>query len=323
MSLKVPVLFQFYNRLDTTVRVFEEIRKQKPLYLYIVQDGYQHNYQVEEADYMNVRNKILEMIDWECNVHTLFRKINFGPGAGTADALLWFFKQVEYGIVLEHDCLPHPDFFEYCSTLLELYNEDTKIKLINGSNYQMDEKFGKASYYFGASGQLWGWAGWRKTFLNYKFNVKEINLTLLKEDIKSTFKTRRLQEYWINTYNWILNGAVDTWDYQLMYTIWHEKGLIILPNVNLVTNIGFGEQSIHCKDKLSALAESKTENILPIKHPRRVKRSFKSDIVYYDKYLSHFPIERISLIVYLKRKLKKYITAFVHIAFRRHSHFWK
>jgi len=41
-----------------------------------------------------------------------------------------------------------------------------------------------------------------------------------------------------------------------------------LPNVNLISNIGFGEQALHCieEDSLYACAESKS--ILPLRHPK-------------------------------------------------------
>jgi hypothetical protein len=312
----VPILFQIYNSLDTSLRVFGEIKKVRPLNFYLVQDGYRRDYPHEESECLQVREAILAKIDWECRLVTLFRDNNLGPGKGTANAIKWFFDQVEYGIVLEHDCLSHPDFFEYCSTLLSLYKDDNRIKLINGSNYQMDKKFNKSSYYFCASGQLWGWASWSRTFKNYTADINEIDFDLLAQDVKLTFKTKREQLYWAGTYNWIKNGQVDTWDYQLMYLIWKENGLIIQPNVNLVSNIGFGEKAIHCKDEISSLSNTKTESILPLKHPRKIKRSNKSDTNYFDNYLMDFTLRKISLFVQFKRKVRKYIPIYIYDCLR-------
>jgi hypothetical protein len=308
----VPILFQIYNSLDTSLRVFEEIKKVRPLYFYLVQDGYRRDYPHEESECLQVREAILEKIDWECRLVTLFRENNLGPGRGTENAIKWFFNQVEYGIVLEHDCLPQPDFFEYCSTLLLMYKDDNRIKLINGSNYQMNKKFNKYSYYFCASGQLWGWASWSRTFKNYTADINKIDYDLLVKDIKSTFKTKSEQIYWADSYNWIKYGRVDTWDYQLMYLVWKEHGLIIQPNVNLISNIGFGEKAIHCKDEFSSLSNTKTESILPLKHPRKIKRSYKADTNYFDNYLLDFTLRKISLFVKLKRKVRKHIPIYIY-----------
>ena len=127
---------------------------------------------------------------------------------------------------------------------------------------------------------------------------------MIKNSIETTFKTRRVQNYWKGTYNWIIEGIVNTWDYQLMYTIWKEKGLIISPNVNLISNIGFGENAIHCKEIDSDLSNAKTLNILPLKHPTRVIYAKKSDVNYHDYYLNP-NFERVSIYKQLKRNLKK------------------
>ena len=306
VNFETPILFQIFNSLDTTVRVFEEIKKISPQNLFIVQDGFRRNIAGEEQACLTVRETILRSIGWDCNLTTLFREENLGPGKGTAHALRWFFNKVDYGIFLEHDCLPHPDFFGYCANLLEYHKDDDRIKLINGSNFQMGRRYGTASYYFSASGQLWGLAGWKRSFANYTSDIKEVYYEILSSDIEITFKNKRVQNYWKNTYNKIRDGIVDTWDYQLMYTIWREKGLIIMPNVNLVSNIGFGENSLHCQNKSSPLSESKTYNILPLKHPAKVKRYYKSDINYYNNYLCTTPKKRTILKIRLRGILIKY-----------------
>jgi len=39
-----------------------------------------------------------------------------------------------------------------------------------------------------------------------------------------------------------------TWDYQWAYTCFINNGLCIMPNVNLVSNIGFSKEAFHTKD---------------------------------------------------------------------------
>jgi len=38
-QFETPILFLVFNRFDTAQRVFDEIRKQKPKYLYVAADG--------------------------------------------------------------------------------------------------------------------------------------------------------------------------------------------------------------------------------------------------------------------------------------------
>jgi len=46
--MKTPVLFIIFNRLDTTKRFFEEIKRAKPPSLYIASDGPRKNELGEE-----------------------------------------------------------------------------------------------------------------------------------------------------------------------------------------------------------------------------------------------------------------------------------
>lgn len=106
----IPILFQFYNQKDTTLRVFEAIRKQKPTKLFLVQDAPRPNHPEEATQCRELRNEVLARVDWNCALQTNFREENLGPGAGTAEAIRWFFDQVEMGLIFEHECLRIPNF---------------------------------------------------------------------------------------------------------------------------------------------------------------------------------------------------------------------
>lgn len=41
-----------------------------------------------------------------------------GCRLGVSRAITWFFEQVEEGIILEDNCVPHPHIFPSCPTLL-------------------------------------------------------------------------------------------------------------------------------------------------------------------------------------------------------------
>jgi len=60
-------------------------------------------------------------------IERLYSDVNQGCRLGVSRAITWFFEQVEEGIMLEDDCLPHPDFFSYCTTLLERYRHDSRV----------------------------------------------------------------------------------------------------------------------------------------------------------------------------------------------------
>ncbi len=118
--LKTAVLFLVFNRPDTTAQVFDAIRKARPPRLYVAADGPRANREGEAEKVAKVR-EIATAVDWPCEVRTLFRDANLGCKRAVSGALDWFFGEEEAGMVLEDDCLPHPDFFRFCDALLERY----------------------------------------------------------------------------------------------------------------------------------------------------------------------------------------------------------
>ena len=75
------------------------------------------------------------------------------------------------------------------------------------------------------------------------------------------------------------DGKVDSWDYSWTANVWYKGGLTATPNVNLVSNIGFGEDATHTKSFNEQ--ESSTIPCLPLKkvtHPKIIKIDNEADI---------------------------------------------
>ena len=280
----VPILFIIFNRLETTKQVFEAIRNIQPSKLFIAADGARENIVGEFECCNEIREYVLKNIDWDCEVKTLFSPINLGCGLGPASAISWFFKQVEEGIILEDDCLPHPDFFVYCSELLEKYRNNRDIAVIGGDNFQEGIKRGDASYYFSKYSYTWGWASWRRSWQNYQFDLNAYDKFKMYYKIDSTFKTSNERIYWKFVFDSILNEPGQAWDFQLWFHVWYNDMISIAPNVNLVKNIGFGIGATHTVDINSRQALIETKSILPIIHPISIKVDEVADYYYYSRY---------------------------------------
>lgn len=133
-TFDTPILFLIFNRIETTQKVFLKIKELKPKYLYIAADGPRISKPEEKDSCQKVRNYILEQIDWNCNIKTLFREKNLGCGKAVSEAINWFFNNVEEGIILEDDCLPNNSFFYFCEKMLNFYKTENKIFMISGFN---------------------------------------------------------------------------------------------------------------------------------------------------------------------------------------------
>ncbi|GBU25030.1 hypothetical protein R83H12_01669 [Fibrobacteria bacterium R8-3-H12] len=279
------VLFIIFNKPETTQKVFEAIRLAKPSRLYVAADGAREN-KTGEKELCEQTRKIVQNIDWQCDVKTLFQKENLGCGVGVSTAISWFFENEEMGIILEDDCLPHPSFFHFCGELLEHYKNDMRIHNISGDNFQDNRKRGKASYYFSYMTSIWGWATWRRVWKDFRYNVKDLNEREVLSFIDKTKWTSNMRFYWKNIWKYIKSVPRDAWDYQFLFSQWANNRFTILPNMNLVSNIGFGEFAYHTKDINNPIGNRKVFEIdFPLKHPEIIEVDNKADRYFMNKYM--------------------------------------
>jgi hypothetical protein len=264
-----PVLFLVFNRPDTTRRVFQEIKAAKPNRLYIGADGPRSGKPSDIRLCGEVRN-IVSGIDWNCTVSTLFNKENKGCKIAVSSAIDWFFNQEEEGIILEDDCLPAPSFFYFCDQLLEKYRSDGNIFCITGSNAQRGKLRGTASYYFSQLSNIWGWASWRRVWKLYDRDLNGYSEETTYAFLKNNFQDPVLINHWLDIFNRLKKGEIDTWDQQFQLITFFESGLCITPNVNLISNIGFGAGATHTHDAHDQNANKSLGEIKHIIHPKDV-----------------------------------------------------
>ena len=268
--MKSPVLFIIFKREDTTKRVFERIREAQPPKLYIAADGPRAS-RPDEKEKCERTRKIVENIDWPCDVHRLYREENLGCGRGVSSALTWFFEHEEQGIIIEDDILAHPDFFVYCDEMLDRYKDNERIQLIAGYNVFFDGYSSPYSYYMSKFLQIWGWASWRRVWQTYVYDTTQLDK---KEYLKKLNRRFDLPVYRYYRYHFdvMLSNKIDTWDYQFFFNMVLYDRFSIIPFSNLVENIGFGtSEAAHSSDPhnefIKKMINHHSMAIIPIRHP--------------------------------------------------------
>lgn len=249
---QTPILFLIFNRPDTTKLVLDKLREIKPKYLYIAADGPRTSKSKEDIVCENTRKMVLENIDWDCEIKTLFRDENLGCGLAVSSAISWFFQNVDEGIILEDDCLPSNSFFTFCEEMLERYRYNEKIWHISGTWY-LNQEINKSvltKYPF-----VWGWATWKRSWDKYDFHLFNDSLPEIEKVVYTNLKSKNQTEFWLNYFKILFDkGWNFTWDFQWVYTIWKHNGFTISPTNNLVTNIGFSDDATHTKESNSFLS---------------------------------------------------------------------
>lgn len=274
--MKTPVAFIIFNRPDTTERVFEEIRRARPPKLLIIADGPRLN-RLGESEKVAATRAIVEQVDWECEVSKNYSDTNLGCKRRVTSGLDWVFQTVEEAIILEDDCLPHPTFFRFCEVLLEKYRGDERIMHVSGNNFQYGQKRSEASYYFSRYPHVWGWASWRRAWRHYDVQIMRWVCAESQNVFLSDFTNPAEKRFWKAKWNGVCMGMIDTWDFQWVFACMEKRSLSIVPNINLVSNIGFGLDSTHTVN-LSVFANVPTDTMeFPLVPPQLFMRDVEAD----------------------------------------------
>ncbi len=268
-NVKSPVAVVIFNRYETTMKLFYELRKVKPKELYIIADGPRKD-KPDDIEKCKKTREIFEKIDWECNIHKNFSEQNLGCCKRPYTGFSWIFDNVNEAIILEDDCIPDISFFRYCDELLEKYRDDERIMLISGTNQLNNWKRGDYSYHFSKFGGIHGWASWKRAWKYF-----DIEITDWKDEAVKTLLKNKLNNYEFYSrklaYDKLYNNSRNTtaWDYQWGFARLIQSGLAISPSCNLICNIGNGPDATHTKG-------SKTINLkaqgmkFPLNHPKFV-----------------------------------------------------
>jgi hypothetical protein len=275
-QIKTPVAFLIFNRPDTTQRVFNTIRQAKPQKLLVVADGPRSDRPGEDEKCASVRD-IIDQVDWDCTVYKNYSDTNLGCKLRVSSGLDWIFQQVEEAIILEDDCLPHLSFFEFCEELLEYYRNDTRVMAISGNNFQFGHTRTIESYYFSRYNHCWGWASWQRAWKYYDVNIKWWPTARDHNWLENFLVDKQAIHYWTKIFQSVYEDKIDTWDYQWTLACWLQHGLSILPEMNLVSNIGFSHQGSHTTERSRFSAIPTIPMRFPLSHPLHMVRSSDAD----------------------------------------------
>lgn len=264
--MNTPILLLLFNRPDLVAVLIERLSKVRPKHLYIACDGPRNGWDRQKIE--EIKN-IINDLTWEVEVKTLFRDTNLQTYKAVPNAIDWFFTNVSEGIILEDDCLPDISFFSFCEENLGKYRDDTRVLTISGNNIQ-EKAWGNASYYFSHVPHIWGWATWKRAWELFDFEMKEFPEFKKKQILSQFFIDKRVEKRIMHIFQKAYNGA-SVWDFKLTYLHFQRGEYSIIPNSNLVTNVGFDSRATHPLEADSFLANLPIIPINNIIHANKIE----------------------------------------------------
>ena len=290
----IPVALIFFNRDESLKKVFEQVRKAKPSKLFLIQDGARENRQ-DDVDGIAACRKIVEDIDWKCEIHRNFSDKNLGCGRRVSSGISWVFEYVDRAVILEDDCVIEPTFINFCDELLEKYKDDERVCMISALNHFNDWNCGDSSYLFAKTGAIAAWATWKRVWDKFDFKIEDYEDAYVQNVVKNSFGHKRAakarMENWKNVFEaGKASGNIRYWGPQFGFLKYRTTALAIVPSHSLSSNIGVdpkatfsGAGTEFMKKSMRSWFFQKTRPMeFPLKHPKAILPDTKYDKKYYD-----------------------------------------
>ena len=252
----IPVLVIAFNRPDHTRKLLQRLSSQGVGRIYVSIDGPRN---VAEIAKCNEVLSVTKTFSDKMEIIVLYRNRNLGCGIGVTAAIDWFFSYVDFGIVLEDDCLPEDGFFEYFKNYfskIEVY-ESLGVSMASAHNpFHINSGDVTSSYFL-----IHGWGTTRENWQNVRRDFFKLGLPRFVNELSEKRSLSEGVYWWANATRARL-GSVDTWDSIFCDRMWALGKKCLIPSANLIQNNGFGEDSTHTKDPSGSILIQLEEEIL-------------------------------------------------------------
>lgn len=263
----LPTLILGYNRFDKFARCVTTLHRQGIKKIYISIDGPKNDFDKKNQE------KIFDFcyknnLDLDIQLKSFSK--NYGCRIAPIKGITWFFKENEYGLILEDDVIVSKKCIEIFSLLLERYYFDKNIMSLSSFNEFTSKNI--ESIYHIPVWRSWGWATWSErwnTHLEFskkieKYSILEI-YNLLPENLRMIETAELIKSCQLN--------LMDAWDYEFNFShIVNKKKSLTIGGINNYV-YGFDDSATHTKNienieidfKLFCEREIDTSKIIKLK----------------------------------------------------------
>jgi len=145
---------------------------------------------------------------------------------------------------------------------------------IGGNNFEeLHLRNKEYSFEFSNQTYIWGWATWRRAWKFHDFNMRHYEEVNKKRYLESSYNSIYERDFFQYVFEKMYEGderisSRTIWDYQWQFACKINSGLTIVPNRNLVVNLGFGVNASNTHDPKGVGYEMVLETMeFPLRYP--------------------------------------------------------
>ena len=240
--MDTAVLLITFNRPQYAAQVLAALKETRVKRLYVFKDGPRPFNEEDKKASLEVE-KLVDNIDWPCDVKTNYLNNNLGCGWGPYTAISWAIKNEEKLIILEDDVVPSMSFFEYMNFVLEKYRDDDRVNFASSWCFSPeDEVFIDRDYTFTEYAPTLGWGTWKRVWDNFSLNEKySLKPFFQRGGFTNQFASKEENAYQNTKYKIRKNPlgeSFHSWDYQFYVHCRINGALGIIPSKTLIQYVG-------------------------------------------------------------------------------------
>lgn len=240
--MRMAVAIPAYRRSDLLQALLETLPADRVSRVYVSIDGARAGAEGEVAATLATARAFASSAAFEVLIHALPE--NVGAATNVLGSVAWMLRYEERGVVLEDDCHPIPEFFDFIGAALDLHAGDAHVWLACGTQVAPPALIG-GTHVLSTYPLIWGWGTTRAKWSAARHALDAVlPATGSARWLRGLFASPS-ERYWHGGMRRSAEGRVDAWDLPLVYAMRRGGGLAVLPRTPLVSNVGDDERATH------------------------------------------------------------------------------
>jgi hypothetical protein len=242
-----PVLLIAFARPANVESLIRTIRTSNPkrlIYLCVDKASESHSEIIK-----SLNNRVIQLansLSMQPNLVKIVRESNLGTTDNICIALAEVLALEDKVIVLEDDCLPSIDFFEFCEWGLTHFENDKEIVSIQGVNhFRWPLSLFRQRYFRHSMVHVWGWATWSSKWFEISTALADLRAMShweLSRLLRKNLHFRKYVKSWLSNLQY---AGIISWDLVFQFWVWKNRFSVVAPGVNLVRNVGFDDVAVN------------------------------------------------------------------------------